>query len=109
MRRDLEPQTFHCHNELTVSTLTQQALSIDSNADTLRQITRSVSLGIAIVDPGSWEILFENPNFFKWFPPGDDVDEPLTARPPGFNPGRAQTRINDGRTYSFETESSPGR
>jgi adenylate cyclase len=91
-----------------VSTVDQQALTVDSNADALRQVARSVSLGIAVVDPGSWEILFENPNFFKWFPPGDDVDEPLHARLPGFNLSRAQSRINDGRTYSFETESDSG-
>jgi hypothetical protein len=58
------------------------------NNEVLRQVTQSLSSGIAVVDPDSWEILFENARFFKWFPPASDADEPLTQRMSGLNPSR---------------------
>jgi class 3 adenylate cyclase len=57
------------------------------------------------VDAASWEVVFENASFFKWFAPGSDVDEPLPSRLPGFHASRAQSRLKDGRAYSYETES----
>jgi class 3 adenylate cyclase len=53
-------------------------------------------------------VLFENANFFKWFPPKTDADEPLTERMPGFNASRIQTRLEEGRAYNFETEAQLG-
>ncbi|MFN2127563.1 MAG: adenylate/guanylate cyclase domain-containing protein [Anaerolineales bacterium] len=68
------------------------------------QLTRSLNSGIALVQIEDWQILFENANFFKWFPPGSDVDEPLSKRIPGFNEERARTRMEKGRAYSLEIE-----
>lgn len=76
--------------------------------DTLRQVAQTLKLGFAIVEPESWAVLFENSNFFKWFPPESDADEPLTNRLPKFNTNRAQARLEAGRPYSFEAEARSG-
>jgi adenylate cyclase len=75
--------------------------------ETLRQVAQSLSNGLALVRRDGWGVVFENANFFKWFPPdiGDDI--PVTARIPGFNESRATSRLDNGRPYSFETE-TPG-
>lgn len=93
-----------------MSTVERVGPEVENHPETLRLVTQSLTTGIAVVDPDSWEVLFENANFFKWFPPGEDADEPLTARLAGFNSGRAASRTAEGRPYSFETESgSAGR
>lgn len=70
----------------------------------LKQVARTLSVGLAVTEPETWAVLFENAKFFAWFPPRSDADEPLMMRLPGFNAGRAQSRLNAGRPYSFETE-----
>jgi adenylate cyclase len=74
----------------------------------LRQVAQTLSTGIAVVEPEAWSVLFENASFFKWFPPGSDADEPFTKRVSGFNASRAESRMQSGRPYSFETEVNPG-
>ena len=86
----------------------QNSPSLQVDNETLRQMVQTLSLATALVKPGEWTVLFENANFFKWFPPGSEVDEPLTARLPGFNGNRAMARLQEGRPYSFETESKAG-
>lgn len=86
--------------------LTTQPVGLDS--ETMRQIVQTLGTGIAVVEAEHWEILFENANFFKWFPPNSDVDEPLTARMPRFKANRALERIQNGRTFSFEIEAHSG-
>lgn len=76
--------------------------------ETLRQITQSLKIGLALVDPDTWEILFENANFFKWFPPTEDADAPLTRRLPKFNIDRARSRLQNGRAFPFEIEARVG-
>jgi len=76
--------------------------------DTLRQLTQSLGVGIALVKLEGWEVVFENANFFKWFPPNSDADDPLTARLVGFREDRAISRIQKGRIYGFETETETG-
>ena len=74
----------------------------------LKKIAQTLKIGIAIVEPEEWKVLFENANFFKWFSPNSDADEPLTERLPGFNANRVQSRLQEGRTFSFETETELG-
>jgi adenylate cyclase len=74
----------------------------------LRHATQSLSSGLAIVDPQDWAVLFENANFFKWFPPTNDADESLIVRLPALKPDRVESRLQDGRPYSFETETHAG-
>jgi class 3 adenylate cyclase len=76
--------------------------------EALRQMLQSLHSGIAIVEPTNWTIRFENANFFKWFPPDSDADEPLTTRIPDLKAKRALDRIAKGRAYTFETESVSG-
>jgi len=71
------------------------------DAETLTLLTRSLKAGVALVQIEDWQILFENANFFSWFPPGSDADEPLSERIPGFNEERARSRIENGRPYSL--------
>lgn len=78
------------------------------NEETLRHIAQSLNIGVAIVHSENWEVLFENASFFKWFAPESDADEPLTKRLPKFNTGRANSRLQEGRAYSFETETESG-
>jgi adenylate cyclase len=76
--------------------------------ETHRQIAQSLSIGLAVVDRDSWEVVFENALFFKWLPPSVDPDEPLTERIVDLNANRARSRLDAGRAYSFEIESNAG-
>jgi adenylate cyclase len=91
-----------------VSTEDSAGSILKTDADTLRQAAQTLGVGLVIVDPEGWQIIFENANFFKWFPPQQDADEPLTKRLTGFNGNRADARIQAGRSYSFETEVQSG-
>ena len=84
----------------------QSPMTVDSGA--LQQVARTLNIGLAVVSIETWEVLFENANFFAWFPPESDADEPLTTRLPGLNAGRAQSRIEAGRAFRFETEAQSG-
>lgn len=75
---------------------------------TLRQVAQGLSVGIAVVEPQTWTVVFENAKFFAWFPPEHDADEPLITRLSGFNAQRALSRVQAGRTFSFETETQSG-
>jgi len=74
----------------------------------LKKIAQTLKIGVAIVDPEEWNVLFENASFFTWFPPKSDADEPLTERLPGFNADRVQARLQDGRAFNFQTEAQIG-
>jgi adenylate cyclase len=91
-----------------VAKLNHENAPIPPDKDILLQIAQTLSNGLAIVDEEGWTILFENANFFKWFPPGSDADEPLTERLAGVNISRAQARLQEGRAYTFESEAQPG-
>ena len=53
---------------------------VELTSEFLRRVAQTLSTGVAIVQIDTWDILFENAKFFSWFPPGEDPDEPLTAR-----------------------------
>lgn len=74
----------------------------------LNQIFQSLTVGIALVDPEGWAILYENARFFQFFPPSGDPDEPLTKRIEGLRAERAAQRIADGRKHGFEVETKVG-
>jgi len=74
----------------------------------LRKIAQTLKIGVAIVEPEDWNVLFENASFFKWFPPKSDADEPLTERMQGLNASRVLKRIQEGRAFNFETEAQEG-
>ncbi len=72
---------------------------------TFRELLQSLDLGVALVDAADWQILFENAQFFRWFPPGTGDVETLADRLPDLNQDRAVSRLDAGRPYGFETKS----
>jgi len=67
-----------------------------------------LGVGVAIVDPDTWDVIFENACFFNWFAPPEDADAPLTQRIPGLNVERAKERMQNGRPFHYETETNFG-
>jgi adenylate cyclase len=91
-----------------MTTADEDLSTVSLDNETVRQVAQSLSIAIAIVEPEGWTVLFENANFFKWFPTAGDDDEPLTERMPRLKPDRALKRLQDGRPYSFEIEAETG-
>ncbi len=71
------------------------------------QVLQTLNVGVAVVTPGDWRMLYENARFFHLFPPTDDPDGPLSARLPEFKAERAAARIAEGRRFTIETEANP--
>ena len=91
-----------------MATKDNKQASIQLDTEFLLRIAQSLNTGVAIVEMETWEVIFENACFFKWFPPGEDADEPLTKRLPRFKADRALSRIQAGRAYTYEVDSSSG-
>jgi len=85
-----------------------EKLPIVADEETLRRIAQTLSVGVAIVNPETWEVIFENACFFNWFAPPEDADAPLTQRMPGLNFDRAKARLSEGRTFTCDTETKFG-
>lgn len=81
---------------------------ITADEETLRRIAQTLRVGIAIVDPDTWEVIFENASFFNWFAPPENADAPLTQRMPGLKFDRALARLKEGRPFQCETETDYG-
>jgi adenylate cyclase len=82
-----------------------------SDHESLKQLVQNLSFGIAIVNPDSWLIEFENAKFFQWFPPVDenaDKGDSLSLRIPEINLERAQQRLEAKRPYRFDCETEIG-
>jgi class 3 adenylate cyclase len=76
-----------------------------SDAFSFKGLALALDYGVAVVEAESLEIVFENSKFFHWFPPDGIEPETLVRRVPDLNVERAQTRIERGRGYQFETKS----
>lgn len=75
----------------------------------LRAVLQSVTNGVAVVDPVSWCIDFENPRFFQWFPaPVEEPEATLLVRVPSLDPDRILTRLEHGRPLEVEVEVTSG-
>lgn len=79
-----------------------------ADGEFLRTLLQTIAEGIAVVDPESLEIVFENGRFFEWFPPDGEVDDTLAGRLPALDLDRARTRIEKRGRHSFEAESGAG-
>lgn len=64
---------------------------------------QSLGIGVAVVDPATWDVLFENAKFNLWFP-GNAADS-LKDRIADLDTQRAGTRISQGRKFSLQTVS----
>ena len=47
-----------------------------------KQIFQSLSQAIAVIDPLTHQVIYENAIFFDWFAPDDDEDSVITDRLP---------------------------
>jgi adenylate cyclase len=75
---------------------------------TLRSVLQSLGVGVAVCDPATWGVEFENASFFQWFPSDGETESMLGERVPGRDPERARKRLEQGRPYRFETEAGSG-
>jgi adenylate cyclase len=80
----------------------------EPDAELLRGTLQTLDTGIALADPETWTVVFENAAFFNWFAGDGDPDAALPARVPGLDPTRAAARIAEGRTLSFEATAGSG-
>ena len=69
---------------------------------------RSIGSAVAIADPATWEILFENGMFFEWFGPEAEADAPLGERMAGLDLAAVAEKLDRGRRYTWETEVTSG-
>jgi adenylate cyclase len=76
-----------------------------TEAFSFKELALALDHGVALVESDSLEIVFENSKFFHWFPPDGIEPENLVRRIPDLKVERAQTRVDRGRTYQFESES----
>jgi class 3 adenylate cyclase len=74
----------------------------------LKHLFQSLHSAVAVIDMESWSISFENANFFQWFPPVGDGEEPLNERMTDLDTDRAKRRITERGAYRFETEAKKG-
>lgn len=74
----------------------------------LKHSLQALRIGVAIADPDSWAILFENAKFFQWFGANGENDDALAARLAGLNVDRARDRLGHGRPFAYEVEVKAG-
>lgn len=76
----------------------------------LKACLQALNTAVAVADPGSWSILFENAKFLRWFAPADGRtdDRILTSRLSDFDVEGAHARLAQGRPFQFETEIRDG-
>jgi adenylate cyclase len=87
-----------------VSPASPEVADAVTEGDTVTRFVQALGVGVAVVDPETWSVLFENPKFFQWFPSEGDGDGTLDTRLPGFNADRARERLSGNRPYRIECE-----
>jgi adenylate cyclase len=78
------------------------------DASHLKHLIRSLTIGVAVVDPAADTLIFENARFFEWFPPLDLTEAKLVGRLPGLDLEKAATRLRQQRPFSYECEGHAG-
>ncbi|MGA7272420.1 MAG: hypothetical protein WB239_15210, partial [Acidimicrobiia bacterium] len=70
-----------------------------------RTVLKSLPTAIAVVDPETWQIEFENAKFFEWFPPPVEATEAeLGVRVPFLDVERLAGRLSESRPFQMEDE-----
>jgi adenylate cyclase len=67
-------------------------------------LLESVGVGLAILDPGSREILVANRRFCEWFPGTSGIGQTLDQLFPDLDYDRLHGRLDDERPFTAETE-----
>jgi adenylate cyclase len=84
------------------------ATSRPADDGTLLELLKSLETPVALVDPESWEVLFENGRFFGLFPPDPVGEDSIWARLPALDREKVSARLKRGRTYRGEAEVGAG-
>ena len=87
---------------------TNNDMLVQLDNEFLLKVAQTLNIGVAIVEVDTWVIVFENANFFKWFPPDANADVPLSGRLPRLKIDRVQRRLQAGRPFTYEVESPSG-
>jgi class 3 adenylate cyclase len=74
----------------------------------LRNLLQTLNAGVAVVDPDTLAVVFENGRFFEWFPPDEDVGDALPSRLPNLDLAQAHSRIERRGKYSFDAKAGEG-
>jgi class 3 adenylate cyclase len=77
-------------------------------AGLLRNLLQSLDVGIAVADPLTMQILFENERFFEWFAPDPAAEDRLGARLPALDLDKLSSRLGQDRSYTVETATGSG-
>ena len=64
----------------------------------------AISSGVALADPHTWEIVYENRRFKEWFPAQAGGAFGLEARLAELDAEKARSRVARGRSFRHETE-----
>ena len=74
----------------------------------LRNLLQTIGDGVAVVEPESLAVVFENGRFFEWFPPDEEIDDSLTARFPDLDVEQARARIERRGKHTFDATAGEG-
>jgi signal transduction histidine kinase/DNA-binding response OmpR family regulator len=77
----------------------------DVQLEDLRRGIEQLGTGLAIVNFADWSVLFSNPRFSQWFPEDGEENSLLTARLGSFDVNRASSRLREGKSFQFDTNS----
>lgn len=74
----------------------------------LEPLLQSMGTGVAVADPDSLEILFENARFLGWLKPNGAESNQLPGRVRGLDVARMRARLEQRRPFLHETEIKEG-
>ena len=74
----------------------------------LRSLLQSLGVGVAVADPLTMRILFENELFSAWFGPDPAAEDRLPARLPAIDLEELSSRLGRDRSYTVETTAGSG-
>ena len=74
----------------------------------VKPLLQSLRHGVAVADPETLDIRFENARFFAWFKPRGDPVETLEHRLAGCPMAQARARLAEGRPFIFNAEVKDG-
>jgi adenylate cyclase len=68
------------------------------------ELLKALGVAVAAVNVSDLGVLYENAQFFHWFPATGDGDESLTERVPGIPQERLAARLAEGKAFTIETD-----
>jgi class 3 adenylate cyclase len=90
--------------------LTEAAPDLSMDMERFRSLLLdSVGVGLAVVDPATFQIVLHNATFGTWFPALSTGDDTLPALIPEVDPEEVIARIKDGGSWKCEMEVKPKR